>query len=269
MLDKALVWQRENISFVMIILTESDGSTPREIGASMLVNEHNESIGTIGGGNLEQLATKSAYNFIKEGRSGKMHFDLGSGSLREATKTDMVCGGSLECFFLVFSSKPVLIIIGGGHVGREILYQAHLLGYYIVLIDDRPIKDGDFLFKPDEWIREDWEEYLRTNQRIDNGFVVIATRGHKLDEASLRLVLKRKPRYIGMIGSINKVRETKSHLLNDAFETEDIERIYAPIGLDLGGGRPEDIALSVLAEIQMIRYNKTGEHLRLKDCNEG
>ncbi len=265
MLDKALKWQRENISFAMIILTDTDGSTPRETGASMLVNEHNESIGTIGGGNLEQLAIKAAFQFIKEGRSGKVYFDLGLGSIVETKKTDMVCGGSLECFFLVFSSKPVLIIIGGGHVGREVLYQGHLLGYYIVLIDDRPIKDGDFLFKPDEWIRDDWEEYIKSNPRIDNSFVVIATRGHKLDEASLRLVLKRKPRYIGMIGSSNKVRETKSHLLNDSFDTRDIEGIYAPIGLDLGGGRPEDIALSVLAEIQMIRYDKTGQHLRLKE----
>jgi xanthine dehydrogenase accessory factor len=264
-LDKAYAWHKENISFVMIVLTETDGSTPRETGASMLVNEYNETIGTIGGGNLEQLAVKASYNFIREGRSGKIRFDLGSGEVREASKTDMVCGGNLECFFLVFSSKPVLILVGGGHVGREILYQGHLLGYYIVLIDDRPIKDGDFLFMPDEWIRDDWEEYLRTNPRIDNAFVVIATRGHKLDEVSLRHVLKRKPRYVGMIGSTNKVRETKSHLLDDGFCSEDIDSVYAPIGLNLGGGRPQDIALSVLAEIQMIRHNKTGEHLKMKD----
>ncbi|MBN1233016.1 MAG: XdhC family protein [Candidatus Coatesbacteria bacterium] len=261
MLDKALEWKKSNIPFMLVSITEIKGETPREPGTSMIININGEQEGTIGGGTLELLAREASMEFLAKNTSGKKKFDLGFG---KGTGTDMICGGYVECFFLYFGSSPILVIVGGGHVGQAVHRQADILGYSVIIIDDRDITENNLAVKPLKHIKENWQDFLMNDPIIDESYVVIATRGHKLDEEALKIILKRNPLYIGMIGSNKKVTDTKKNLMNIGYKEEEMEKIFAPIGLDLGGGSPEEIALSILAEIQVVRNRKTGKHLKIK-----
>ncbi|WP_294705154.1 XdhC/CoxI family protein [uncultured Fusobacterium sp.] len=226
----------------LVTVTEATGSTPRKGGTIMGVFE-DELMGTIGGGKIESVVIDKAKELLKTGESQTFEYNL--------TTTDelkMNCGGTMKGFIKVFLPFPKLLICGAGHVGQKLFKVAKTLDFDLKIIDDREELKADV----PELTLGSFEDIL-TKERIDeNTYIVIVTRGHLLDEAVLNLVKNRGAKYIGIIGSRRKITSLKETLEKNG---EIRDNIYAPIGLKLSNGTPEEIAIEILAEILKIKNN--------------
>jgi len=187
-------------------------------------------------------------------------------SLRQGTPRTVALGEDHEVLVEPVLAKPRLVVAGGGHVGLALAKMAVMLEYEVTVIDDRPEFSERERFGPGvDVIRMDMAEALRTMPMGWNTFVVIASRGHKLDAACLREGVKRDARYVGLLGSKRKTVLIAKMLRDEGVSEERIRAVHAPIGLDLGGRTPSEIALSVLAEMSMERYGGSGRALRLSE----
>ena len=187
-------------------------------------------------------------------------------ALRQGTARTITLDDDHELLIEPVLSKPRLVVAGGGHVGLALATMAALLEYEVTVIDDRPEFAARERFGHGiDVIRMDMAEALRTMPMGWNTFVVIASRGHKLDAQCLREAVKRDARYVGLLGSKRKTVLIAKMLREEGVAEERIRAVHAPIGLDLGGRTPSEIALSVLAEMSMERHGGTGRPLRLPD----
>lgn len=244
-------------AFVTVIAAE--GSTPREAGSKMLVFEDGSIRGTVGGGSLEALSIKQAVSCLKKGEGGKFVFEL-----NPKGNTGMICMGRVEIFVDVYKEAMKLLIIGAGHVGMKIAEAARLAGYSYSVADDRPEFANTERFPgASRIITERPDKAVRGAGVDENTYVVIVTRGHALDRESLDEAMKTPAAYIGMIGSAQKVKEV-FRILGEkkVFPAKD-RRVHAPIGLNLGGKTPGEIAVSVLAEIIKVRYGRDAANMRV------
>lgn len=249
----------KSAAFVTVISV--DGSTPREAGAKMLVFENGSIEGTVGGGALEALAIKQSVACLKKGLGGKFVFDL-----KPKGNTGMICMGRVELFIDVYKNPLKILVLGAGHVGMKIAEAASLAGYPCVVADDRPeFADKERFPDASAVILERPHAAVARAGVDENTYAVIVTRGHALDRECLEALMRTKAPYIGMIGSADKVREIfrlagkkKLYPLKD-------KRVYSPIGLDLGGKTPGEIAVSVLAEIIKLHYKRNGAHMRVTE----
>ncbi len=207
---------------------------------------------------------------------GAAHGDLGAldrsardaaqDALRQGSARTVVLDEEHELLVEPVLAKPRLVIAGGGHVGLALAKMAAMLEYEVTVIDDRPEFASRERFGPGiDVVRMDMVDALRTLPIGWNAFIVIATRGHKLDASCLREAVKREARYVGLLGSRRKTVLIAKMLRDEGVSEERIRAVHAPIGLDLGGRTPSEIALSVLAELSMERYGGTGRALRLAD----
>ena len=237
-------------------LTGFSGSVPREAGAKMAVFE-DSTLGTVGGGRFEAEVIQDARKALKDGASLSRRYEL------EPKALGMYCGGAAEVFIDVLARKARLVILGGGHVAEKLAELAAFLGVAHSVVDDRPeyalaarfprARDV-VLGQPDEALRR---------LRVDaDTAVAIVTRCHGFDLRCLIASLKTPAFYVGMIGSRQKTRRLFGLCLSRGLDPQADPRVYAPIGLDLGGGRPEDIALSIMAEISQLRHGATGRPLK-------
>ena len=184
----------------------------------------------------------------------------------DARATEAALDDSHELLIEPVVTKPRLVIAGGGHVGLAIAKMASQLEYDITVIDDRPEFSSRERFGPGiDVVRMDMAEALRTMPIGWNSFIVIATRGHKLDAHCLREAVKTDARYVGLLGSKRKTILIAKMLRDEGISEERIRAVHAPIGLDLGGRTPAEIALAVMAELSMERYGGSGRPLRLSD----
>ena len=187
-------------------------------------------------------------------------------ALRQGTARTITLDEAHELLIEPVVAKPRLVIAGGGHVGLAIAKIAAQLEYEVTVIDDREEYSSRERFGPGiDVVRADMAEALRTVPMGWNTFIVIATRGHKLDSHCLREAVKRDVRYVGLLGSKRKTVLIAKMLRDEGIGEERIRRVHAPIGLDLGGRTPSEIALSVLAEMSMERYGGSGRPLRLPE----
>jgi len=187
-------------------------------------------------------------------------------ALRQGTARTIALDDQHELLIEPVVAKPRLVIAGGGHVGLAIAKMAAQLEYEVTVVDDREEYSSRERFGPGiDVVRADMTEALRTLPMGWNTFIVIATRGHKLDSHCLREAVKRDVRYVGLLGSRRKTVLIAKMLKDEGVPEERIRRVHAPIGLDLGGRTPSEIALSVLAEMSMERYGGSGRALRLSD----
>lgn len=238
----------QGMEAAIVTITESAGSTPRQIGTSMGVLEDKSIIGTIGGGALENRVIQLAIDAIKEGQSVSHHLPLDSKGI------EMVCGGNVDIFIDVYKQKPKLLISGGGHVGYELYKAASLLDFDIVIFDDREEflnKDRFPLAK--EIILGPMNENLKNYKMDKNTYIVIVTRGHGLDQECLQAVIGADVKYIGSMGSKRKIKIMMDNLKELGFPKEELSKIYAPIGLDIASNKPSEIAISILGEILQIK----------------
>lgn len=236
------------------------GSIPTEIGAKMLIAaDGTRMAGTVGGGLLESVVIKASADAILEGKSRLFSYSL---TEEEAGGLGMVCGGTLQVFIEVFAPKTQLVLVGGGHVNLALAEMAGLLGYDCVVVDERPEWANCENYPKARVLNLSPSEAFAQLPLRDSHCVVIATRGHRWDSDALVAALDYPARYLGMIGSKKKVIEVLRGISANRDLSRDLPRIFAPIGLDLGGKSPMAVALSILSEIHMVLNGKSGASMR-------
>jgi xanthine dehydrogenase accessory factor len=235
----------------LVTIVSATGSTPREEGTKMLVKPDGAIAGTIGGGSLEAQVIEEAIGVIKQGKPKHLHMSL---SAKEAGEAGMICGGDLEVFIEPILMTPTLYIFGGGHISLSLARIAKLIGFKIAVIDDRAEYANAERFPEAEMVLADDFTKAFSKLKIDKtSYIVIVTRGHQNDELVLEWAISTPAKYIGMIGSKSKVKTTYSHLLTKGVSKETLDSVHSPIGLAIDAQTPEEIAVSILAEIIKVR----------------
>lgn len=261
-LSKLNEFIERNIPVAMITIISIDGSTPRGVGSTMLIDINGNLLeGTIGGGILEEKAKEDGMKYIKENKSGVIEYNLAS-SKKGKNNLPMTCGGNVSIFIKVYYSQENLIIAGAGHIAEKISKIANIMGYSITILDDRKERlTSKFFPNVDNLILGNIVENIEKINIDSNSLIIIVTHGHKYDQDVLEAVLRSDAKYIGMIGSSNKIKTNFKNLMEKGFTKEELSKVYTPIGIDIGGETPEEVALSIIAEIQAVKYNKLAPHL--------
>lgn len=252
--QEAAVLAEANKRFAWTVIVKAKGSTPRN-QAHMIVLEDGSIIGTIGGGIAERTVIDEAVEAIRSGKSKTLELRLNSDS---QGGLPMHCGGDMTVFIDVNASRPKLLLIGGGHVNLAVYRLGCFLGYECHVADERPEFASAERYPEAAGLYTDpsLRAAIATAPVDADTAVVIATKD--ADEVALREVFHRGAAYVGVIGSRRKVTIIRNHLLEDGFSREQVDRVFAPIGLDIGSETPEEIAVSILAEIMGVRSGRTG-----------
>ncbi|MBN1368532.1 MAG: XdhC family protein [Dehalococcoidales bacterium] len=234
---------------VLATVINSTGSAPRNAGAKMLIKEDGSFIGTVGGGKLEHDVLRKAPEILKTGRSEIIHFDL-SGKEPDG----MICGGQADVFLELIKSKETLFLCGAGHISFATSAIGKMLGFRIVVIDPRPEFNNRERFPDaDSLVVKDYGKAFAELNITTDDYIIIYTPQHTRDEECLQLACGKDAKYIGMIGSKKKVKEIKEHLLAKGVSQAKLNSVHAPIGLEIEAETPEEIAISILAEVIKVR----------------
>ena len=238
---------------VLATIISSRGSAPREAGAKMLIKKDGSFIGSVGGGGVEHQIQKKAIEVMNSGESQIVHFDL-SGRGREAA---MICGGQMDVFLEPILSQETLYLFGAGHISQSTAAMAKMLGFRVVVIDPRPEYNNiDRFPDADSLIAEEYDSAFSKLNVDDDSYIIIYTPGHVLDEQCLEFAVSTKARYIGMIGSKKKVIDVRERLSQKGVPPQQLDRVHAPIGIGIGAETPEEIAISILAEIIKVKRTR-------------
>lgn len=253
---KVLESVQNNTPIALVTLTAVGGSTPRDSGSIMAVFQDGTSIGSIGGGKIEYTVIGEAVEALKLGKDAHFSHELTpNGDLK------MQCGGFAKGYIKIFGAKNRLIIVGGGHVGEKVLELGKFLGFYCIVVDDRDeYKGKEGLKCADEIVITQYNSAVKELYIDANTYIVVATKSHISDIDFARTVLKSKCKYLGVIGSLTKHKSIKQTLLSDGFTKEEIGKIYGPIGLNISNQLPEEIAVSIISEILLVKNSGTLEH---------
>jgi xanthine dehydrogenase accessory factor len=250
-LNRALE-QGEDAALVTIV--SSQGSTPQRVGAKMLVFPDGRMVGTIGGGCYENDAFWKAKEAIQTRKPLLVKYDLNDDFAQE---NGLVCGGQMQVYIEPLESTPRLYVVGAGHVGFNLAKLAATIGFKIHVLDDREKFANQERFPDAESVVvETIPEWLQRAEIPSSAYVVIVTRGHTHDLDALRSLAKRELRYLGLIGSKAKVKRIYDALIEEGMPVEYLQRVHAPVGLDIGAVSPEEIAVSILAELIAVRRGK-------------
>lgn len=241
-------------SFVLVTVVEASGSTPRKAGAKMIVLADGTSIDTIGGGKVEQQAKEDALEALARGISRTVKYELRASGEHAL---GMACGGETTIFLEVNLPERTLVIAGAGHIAQKLAPLAKLLDFRVVVIDSRPeFAVPESIPSADQVICGHPGKLGELVELDANTYVVIVTHGHLQDKDALEAVIDSDVAYIGMIGSRNKVRFVLSKLAESGVPPERLSRVFTPVGLDLGGNKPAEIAVSIMGEIIALQHGK-------------
>jgi len=252
---------------VLVTVVGKQGSAPAAPGAKMLVYADGSTVGTVGGGALERLATSKALGLLEQRQPLLVEYSLGEdGEVSDAEQIDMACGGRASLFYDYLGYQAHIYIFGAGHVGRAIAYHLKGLRYHVTVVDHRQEMLTGLEGAADRLILGEYEKLLQNEQMPAGAFYVIATPAHAFDYVVLHKIFASswQPQYVGIVGSRRKAGSMLRQLAEELGDAAALESIYCPVGLDLGGRAPEDIAIAVVAEILALRHGKTGHrHMRL------
>jgi len=242
-LDEA-VQRNEPVALATVV--EVKAGSPAQAGFKMLIRPDGTVVGNVGGGELERRIRGEAAAALRDGRPRLARYVLREEG-PDAVGT--ACGGEVTVFVEPYQPAPALLIVGGGHIGRPLAEMARLAGLSVEIVDVRAERATMPEFDPaaiTPWT-----------------YVVIMTETHESDERALRQALNTPAAYIGMIGSRRKIRAIFDNLQSQGISAEQLSRVRAPIGLDLGGRQPAEIAVAILAEIVQTRCGGTGHPLSM------
>ncbi len=243
--------ERAGLPFALATVVEVEGSTPRRVGAKILVLPDGSPLGSIGGGALELNVIREAEKALESGRSALFAYSL---TPQDKGGIGTECGGEARIFIEVRGNRPRLVIVGGGHIGLALARAAQPLGFALTVVDPRETYASRDRFPPGTDTIQADPAAPETAEHIRPGAdIVILTHSHELDRKTLKNLLGRDPGYIGMIGSRRKVKTVIERLEEEGIPKERLDRVSAPIGLDIGAETPEEIAVSILAEIIHVR----------------
>lgn len=247
-------------SVALATITDADGSSPGKEGSMMVVTAEGVTYGTVGGGAIEKTVTQQAVECIEAGKGGSFHYGLNT----EKGSLGMQCGGDVDVYIRVFQRKPQLWVIGGGHIAKSLYEFSEILDFEVEIFEDREEYASKDRFPGAKTINLGKLAETLPEKKIEGDtYVVVVTRGHRHDQEAIEYILEKEIRYIGMIGSKNKVKNTLQSLKEKGFSKEKLEKLYAPIGIDLKGDSPEEIALSIMTEIVVIKNE--GRLVHMKD----
>jgi xanthine dehydrogenase accessory factor len=240
----------------LVTIVAANGSTPQRVGAKMLVFADGRTVGTIGGGCYENDAFWKAREVLKTRKPVTLRYELADDFAEE---NGLVCGGQMEVFIEPIEPSPALYVFGAGHVGFFLARLAHEAGFQVTVVDDREKFANRSRFpEATDVIVDDIPAWLERAAIPESAYAVIVTRGHRNDLDALRALAPRRLRYLGLIGSRAKVARIYDVLLDEGAVARDVlMHVHAPIGLDIGAVTPQEIAVSILAELIAVRRGKT------------
>jgi xanthine dehydrogenase accessory factor len=237
----------------IVTIVETIGSTPRKAGAKMLVDEDGAVTGTVGGGCVEADLYAFAREVIRTGKVATHEIDL---SAKNADENDMLCGGKIKVVIEPLVGAEKLFIFGGGHISRALHEICSKLEFLVTITDDRPQFANSQRFPgAHRLLAAPFEEQFGQLDIDRQSSIVIVTRGHSHDEMCVEHAIQTPARYIGLVGSRTKVAVFRKNLRERGFTDEQLARVICPAGVDIGAETPEEIALSIAA--QLVEYRRT------------
>ena len=246
-------------------IVREHGSVPRHAGSKMLVYPDGRFVGTVGGGEMESRVIRAAQAALRDGTTQMLRYQLAN----PAAGDPGVCGGEVEIFVEPIKPLPTVLIIGGGHVGRALAHLARWLDFRVSLSDDRPE------YCNAEWAPEAnafWpvpvSELAERYPFNAETYIVMPTRGVPLDVDALPRLLDKPHAYLGVIGSRRRWATALKRLEAAGVPAERLANVHAPMGLELKAETPEEIAVSVMAEIIMLRRGGTGQPMQWKQAED-
>ena len=247
--------ESKNGSGALCMVVRSKGSTPRGAGSKMLVYPDGSIVGTVGGGEMESRVIASALLAIQDSQSRVLEYNM-----TDPTRGDPgVCGGQVEVYVEPLRPRPTLVVIGAGHVGKAVAHLAKWLGFYVVINDDRPeFCRPETVAGADKYLPVPMAELAQQLEITPSTYLVLTTRGMNLDVEGLPVLVETPAAYIGLIGSQRRWSMAKKTLIERGVPAEKLDRVRSPIGLELHAETPEEIAVSILAEIIMVRQGGDG-----------
>ncbi|HJT56110.1 MAG TPA: XdhC/CoxI family protein [Ktedonobacteraceae bacterium] len=242
---------------VVATVVKTIGAAPCGVGTKMLIRADGTTSGSFSGPKVDTQVAQNAMQALREGQSSIIHVHL------DPDQAVGSCGATLELFIEVLYPEPRLIIAGAGNVAQALTRLVTQLDYRIVVVDDRrDLADPHMFGDKIQLTFGDIPQTIRELEPDEASWIVIVTRGHHLDKDALRAALETSARYVGMIGSPGKIKNIFRDLLREGMPRERLEQVHSPIGLDLGAETPEEIALSIAAEMLMLRKHGTGTPLK-------
>lgn len=258
--EQLLEARNKHLAVSLCMVIDTHGSTPRHAGSKMLVYEDGHTTGTVGGGEVENRVIQEGAAAIKDGKTRRLSY-----SMTDPAHGDVgVCGGQVEVYVEPILPQPRLVVVGGGHVGKALAHLGHWLGFRVAVSDDRvelctPEENPD----ADEFYpvaMADLPAHLPVDART---YLVLTTRGMVVDVPGLPALLDTPAAYIGVIGSRRRWSMTRKSLLEAGIAAEKLDRVVAPIGLELHAETPEEIAVSIMAEIMLLRNGGSGQRMKM------
>ncbi len=247
-------------SAALCTVVRSEGSTPRHVGSKMLVYLDGRFTGTVGGGDLENRVMAEARLAMADGQARLLHYNMADPSRGDPG----VCGGQVEVFVEPILPPATVVVIGAGHVGKAVAHLAKWLGFRVAVSDDRAefcnrqaIPDGDAFYP---CLMQELPSQLKIDHR---SFLVLTTRGSSVDAAGMPALLKTSAAYIGVIGSRRRWATTVKALEDAGVPPGSLARVHSPMGLELKAETPQEIAVSIMAEILMVRDQGTGKPMKM------
>ena len=250
-LARAAQLSAEGRRFALVTVVRTAGSTPRKPGAKMLVTEDGEQCGTVGGGRIEQELAEEAKAALADGKPRMVKRHL-------THELAMCCGGEMEAFIEPMGSAVRLILVGGGHINFALAAMAARVGFEVIVVDEKEEFASAERFPTAKRIVHDWEPAHWGVGFDRDTYVVIATRDHAVDQKVIELLAGERPAYLGVVGSRGKLGRFRKRLEAKGVPAEWIELVRGPIGVDIGADTPEEIAVSVLAELIGVRRTSGG-----------
>lgn len=241
----------------MATVVRTSGSAPQTPGARMLLRNDGSIVGTIGGGAIEHEVLELMRGCIDDGRPRVVRRDL----LRDL---GMCCGGRMEVFVERIEGKPRLIVFGAGHVGQATAAAALKIGFRVAVVDDREELNTEARFEGCERVLMEPAEAADHLSPTTADWLVVMTHDHQLDEQALDAYARLPHAYLGVIGSRRKIYRILSRIAARS-GLPPLDRVYGPVGLDIGAVSPEEIAVSITAELIALRYGRESTHLRAVD----
>ena len=246
-------WRAEERTFALLTVIETRGFTPQKSGAHMLVDDRGETAGTIGGGAIEHLALAEARALLAEGAGARL-------VRRHLTQElGMCCGGEMAVMVEVVEAAPRLFLLGAGYIAKPLAAIAAGCGFRVTVVDARSDWATAARFPAATVLERSPEEWARALASTPRDFAVIATHDHALDQRLVEVLLEKPLRFLGMIGSVPKQRKFALRLKARGFDDAAIARLRTPLGLAIGATTPEEIAVSVLAELVAVRRGHVPE----------
>lgn len=250
--------EAKGASFALAIVVKAEGSVPRHESSKMLIFPDGSTEGTIGGGEMENLVILEAQESIDDGSTRFMHYNFSDPDRGDPG----VCGGEIDVYVEPHQPRPTLLVFGMGHVGKAVAHLGSWIGFRVIVADDR---EGFATLEAapgaDRAIQCELTK-LHDEVKIDSQtYVVLTTRGVPVDVEGLPFLLETEAGYIGVIGSRRRWETSVKQLRERGISEELIAKVNSPTGLEIMAETPEEIALSIVAEIVMKRRGGSGDSM--------